>query len=101
MKQLKGTEKQIAWAESIREESINTCDKNIELAKERIEKYPGVASYERDLKAYEEIKSQVVSVFDKIEDAAYIIDNRKSLDSNRIVYLANQLILKMEREERA
>lgn len=100
MKQLKGSEKQIAWAEKIRNGAMETCEINIKLAKEKIERYPGVADFEYDLKAFENLKNQFESLFDDLEDASKIIDKRDVLSSNHVIYMAGKIREEMKRKEK-
>ena len=64
MIKLKGTEKQIKWAEDIKKEMINKI--NIRIERETSEKFK-----KRHMKAIE--------ILNKIDDAKFFIDNREAI----------------------
>jgi len=76
---MKGTEKQIAWAEDIKRTTIDTCKNNIE-------RMNGEALFEANVDAYK----IMLAVIDKIieinadKDAAWWIDHRNTIASQRI-----------------
>jgi len=90
---LTGTEKQIAWAKQIIADSQSTIDKNIA----RIEKVLGEIGWGpksgmgKELATWHKIKESYEKALNEIEkkpnNAAFIIDNRRSLDSGYIVRL--------------
>lgn len=94
MKELKGTEKQIKWADDIRTSAINHCDINIKFAKENLEKNPNVEIYKDNIEFYTMAKNQLVEMFDKIEDAGEIINRREFFTADRINWVVEQLSFK-------
>lgn len=69
---LEGTEKQIAWAETIRKQIIESVEKNIfgRMDSEKIKEHP--ETYERFSKSFESLKRHT--------DASWWIDNRNATD---------------------
>ena len=60
---LKGSEKQVKWAEQIRNNAIDTINKNIDLANERIKKYPSAQKkYQNEIESLQEIGKQLKEV---------------------------------------
>ena len=81
---MKGTEKQIKWAESIVNDAKETIRRNIERS----------ANEQDELKIWKWIEVQYNKTMEQVGDnAALIIDNRKALDSARMVYLSDQVRL--------
>lgn len=100
---LKGTEKQIAWATDLINNAMNTIEKNLENAKNGKDFY---AKY--NVQAFSELKASLEKVIAKLETAEQVIDNRKVLDPSQILHKANmranqlrELDLRAEREEQA
>lgn len=81
--QLKGTEKQVAWANEIRDSAVNTITRNIELCKERNKKHPDMCAVE--LQVWLELKEALFAKIKNIDSAAEIIDMRYRLDPRRIL----------------
>ena len=75
---MKGTEKQIKWAEDIKTGAMNTINANIE----RMSKDPASALEVRVLKILRVVAKRV---FDSIDDAAKIIDRRNYLDGQAMI----------------
>lgn len=100
---LKGTEKQIAWATDLINNAMNTIEKNLENAKNGKDFY---AKY--NVQAFSELKASLEKVIAKLETAEQVIDNRKVLDPSQILHKAStrvnqlrELDLRAEREEQA
>ena len=83
---LNGSEKQVQWAEQIRKNAIDTINKNIDLANERIKKYPSnQKNYQSDIESLQEIGKQLKEVLSKISNASQIIEKRNIFESSRIL----------------
>lgn len=92
MKELKGSEKQIAWANSIRNDAVNTMERNIKSYTERNEKAEGLFAIE--IAVWTELRNMVVSQIKDIDSAAKIIDIRSRLNSSFLADMAQAEILK-------
>ena len=75
---MKGSMKQIQWAEDIRANAINTCTANIE----RMSAEPLFAL---DVKVYKIFRAGLIARFDKIDDAALIIKQKELVDPRSII----------------
>ena len=86
---LTGTEKQIAWANQIRERAVDTINHNIVIWDNR---RTGDKDYDIDdtIEAYKEVGNQLKKVFDQITSASQIIDKRYSITSSRILSLVDE-----------
>lgn len=100
---LKGTEKQIAWATDLINDAMNTIEKNLENAKNGNDFY---AKYK--VQAFSELKASLEKVIAKLETAEQVIDNRSILNPSQILHKAStranqlrELDLRAEREEQA
>ena len=80
---MKGTEKQITWAENIQKTALDTLQRNIDRMKAA-----NVKSYERTIKAFE-----------KCDDAALYIKNRETFSSRSVLQKANEIELIMTNKE--
>lgn len=81
---MKGTEKQIKWAEDIKAEAIANLDNLINYAK-RMESFGDMmksATNYYTSEAAEIVKQYILNAFEKIDDAKYYIDNRAKLTYN-------------------
>lgn len=87
---LVGSEKQVKWAQDIREEAINTVDDNIKLARERYEKYK-MEIYKDAEEAYKEVKKQLIPALATYTKASDLIDRRDMFSSSRIIDLAQKI----------
>lgn len=87
---LEGTEKQIAWANQIREDAINTILSNITLAKQRKEKY-GEPIFDDCIKAFEQVLEQLIHALQTYTKAADLINRREHFSSSRILQLENSI----------
>lgn len=92
MPKLTGSEKQVKWAEQIRDDAIGTVNANIKLAKERMDKVSGSSKkvYEETIDAYKEVGRQLKEELQKITSASTMIDRRNSFSGNRINQLATR-----------
>ena len=82
---MKGSEKQIKWAEDIKSNAFNTIDANLK----RMEKEnPGLFRFE--IQAYKECREMIEKTFTTCEDAKQIIENRDMFDPRRIISIASQ-----------
>lgn len=80
---MKGTEKQIAFANNIIQESRNTIAANIARFTE--------LGLERDVKIWNMVSEQYETAISKIDNAASIIEHRSSLNSSSIMNAYNQI----------
>lgn len=71
---LKGTEKQIAWAEQIRQDTLGTAERNIKSLEDKIKQYGDI--FKPNLAAYKQVRSNLLSALTKIDDASLLIDKR-------------------------
>ena len=92
MKDLIGTEKQVACAESIRDNAVNTLNGNVRIYTERLEKHGKL--FKIDLEVWTELRNMVVSQIKDIESAAKIIDIRHNLDPSFLGQMAETEIIK-------
>ena len=75
MVELKGSEKQIKWAKSIREDFIKDIDRQIKRNERHLETTPyedAIAELERDIKLWKAFKEKL----ENEESASWFIDNR-------------------------
>lgn len=100
MPNLTGSEKQIKWAESIRNGAIETVNGNIELFSERIKQYGNIDLYVDTINAYRHIGKQLSDTLKNITSASKIIDKRDMFSFSRIGHLANEIVNEYERERR-
>ena len=85
---MKGTEKQITWAENIQKTALDTLQRNIDRMKAA-----NVKSYERTIKAFEKCKEELLDCFEKCDDAALYIKNRETFSSRSVLQKANEIDL--------
>jgi hypothetical protein len=91
---LTGSEKQVAWAEQITNDALGTINRNIEIVKERIEKYD-MPNEQVRLDAWLAAKNQYENVILKApeaQNAAWIIDNRKHMDPAAIAHRVDMIV---------
>ncbi len=92
MIKLVGTEKQVEWAQSIISDALSTIEAN---RKKIVDTYPAGTIKDSELKIWDTINQQYQDTLKQIEamphSAAFVIDNRKMLDSSRIIWGSNQL----------
>lgn len=94
--ELKGTEKQVAWANEIRDNAINTINRNIEICEERNKKHINMCAVE--LQVWLELKEAVFSKIENIDRAAEIIDMRHMLDPRAIINLVGDETIRRNRK---
>ncbi len=92
MAALKGSEKQVAWATSIREDAVNTLNGNVKLYTERLEKHGKL--FQIDLDVFVELRDAGVSQIKEIDSATKIIDIRWRLDPDYLINMAQTEIMK-------
>jgi len=80
---MKGTEKQIKWAEDIKANAINTCTANIE----RLSGQPLDAMR---VEVFKVIRKTLIDGFEQIDDAAVIINKRAHFDPMAIIRMADR-----------
>ena len=90
---MKGTEKQIKWAEDIMYDALDTCDKNIKLNGERYEA-TGLDMYKMQATLYKIAKATFEKAFAGIEDASEIIDKRYKYNGKT----ANEYVTRMREQ---
>lgn len=74
---MKGSEKQIKWAEEIKESAFRALDCMVSNYNRRIEwGEDPVRGCGYDLDAVEEVRTQVTEAFNKVEEASTVIDKR-------------------------
>ena len=76
-----GTAKQIAWAEQIKTDALNTLDANI--ARTATEKL-----FEADHQSYRLLKALTIMALEKIQDAGTLIDRRRYFDPAQLTRTA-------------
>ena len=90
--QLTGSEKQVRWANEIRENAINTINANIETARKRMREYPSLSKrYSEDIESFSEIGNQLKAVLEKVTSAEQIINKRHIFEGSRIINEAKKL----------
>lgn len=87
MVELKGTEKQVAWATQIREDAINTINRNIALCEERNKQRKGISDIE--LQIWNQLKEEVMKCIGNIDSASKIIDLKSRLDPKSLIMIVN------------
>lgn len=103
---LKGTEKQVAWAEDIVAIARRTISSNIEniknLQAEYTEKYgEGFKNFRQDeLEAFEKCGESLEAMLANVDSAAKIIDMREKLSSRSILDMVNQYCFVMNNRKR-
>lgn len=76
-----GTDKQIAWAEEIKADALNTLDANIE----RTEK---LQFLREDNEAYRLLKAMTVKALGSIEEAGTLIERRSAFSPRSLTSIA-------------
>lgn len=90
---LKGSEKQIAWAEDIIREARETVKNNIAFIKNLQEKH-GLKVRQDELEAYELCGKQMEEMLANIDSAAKIIDMRDQLSSANINKMVSEYCMR-------
>ena len=94
---MKGTEKQIKWAEDIKEAAYGTVNGNIELLQERLNKYPNWDSLKNEIKGYEKVREVLDIFFNQIAEASQVIDKRFMLEGEALVNQARAYTNKLNK----
>ncbi len=82
---MKGSEKQIKWAEDIKKGAMDTLTNNLERMKNSgHEEY-----YKITIQVFEELKKELEECFEKVDDAKVIIENRNKFASDTILKMAS------------
>jgi len=93
MTNLKGSEKQINWANVIREDAVNTVAANIERLEKSIKEFNyGI----EELEAWNNIKAQIENAFNQLENASDIIDRRNALNPSQLCKMATNMANKIK-----
>lgn len=88
---LKGTEKQVAWAEDIIRVARETVNSNIQTIKEQQEKY-NAEFRKNELDGYTACGKSLEAMLSKVEDASQIISMREKLSSRSINEMVNEYV---------
>lgn len=86
---LKGTEKQVAWAEDIIREARETIKRNIEIEKAEEEKNNVPGFFAIEIACFEECGKSLEQMLSGINEASKIIDMRYRLSSGAILKMVN------------
>ena len=78
MKELKGTQKQVAWAEDIRKNAIGWIEKTIQQYKDRNTEND-TQLFNKNIEAGEMMLEDMKKMLDKVEDTSVIIGMRDKL----------------------
>lgn len=76
---MKGTEKQIAWAQDIRSHAIVDIESNINLNAERYEEFDHHPMYAANIASYKIMRAVIEGIYEAHDDAEYIINHRTIL----------------------
>ena len=89
---LKGTEKQVAWAEDIIAEARRTVQNNLNnIKKQREELGAGFEQFRQDeVEAFEKCGESLETMLAGIGSASKIIDMRSSLSSGNILHMVQE-----------
>lgn len=82
---MKGSEKQIKWAEDIKRGAMDTLTNKLERMKNSKHK----EYYKITIQVFEELKKELEECFEKVDDAKVIIENRAQFASDRILKMAS------------
>lgn len=96
---MKGSEKQIKWAEDIKNRCLETIEINIETCKkERLSFQPYAKDFQREFKAWEILRTDMENIFahEKCQDASYIIDRRDMLTCEKMLELHRMKVKELE-----
>lgn len=89
---MKGSEKQIKWAEEIKESAFGALDCMVRGYNRRIEwGEDPVQGCGYDLEAVEQVRAQVTEAFAKVEDASTIIDKRYKFTQSHLEQIARAI----------
>ena len=89
--ELQGSEKQVKWANQIRQDAMDVVERQIRWYGETITKRPYQDDYlEAALESYKEIKKAISDTFSSVDEASKIIDNRSKFSPERIDNIARK-----------
>lgn len=88
---MKGTEKQIKWAEDIISETRESLSAHIAYCREKAAGTEIPDFWQRDAHIWEAISAEYERTISQIDSAAVVIDNRKLLDSARMQWYFNEI----------
>ena len=74
-----GTEKQIAWAQDIKRQAMESIESNIKTNAERYEEFDHHPMYAANIEAYKIMAAVIEGIFAAHDDAEYIINHRAML----------------------
>lgn len=77
---MKGTEKQIAWAEDIKSAAISNVNHNVVLSMQRYEEYDHHPAYLATAEAFRIMAACLDRIFSVHDDAEYYITHKKSFE---------------------
>lgn len=89
-KELKGSEKQIAWANDIIREARETLSRNIEISEEREAKTGNTGFYRLRIESYKEVQRQLETYLDTVDSAAKIIERKSVFSSESVLRMAQE-----------
>lgn len=87
---MKGSEKQVAWAEQIKANAIGTCDANIDRLNKMLKEYPGFGHTAEELQKFETLKAHLIAKFDTVDNAKWYIDNRDRLSGAHVLTMVEK-----------
>ena len=97
---MKGSEKQIKWAEDILANGKATITRNIELDKERLAKY-GDIMFAESIEIWEQIEAEYDKIIANVTDASEIIAKRHRLSPDALIREVNLRQMEMENKRRS
>lgn len=92
---LKGSEKQIAWAEDILRTARETVDFRLNYYRNKLKnagEYDDIRAYEDGVKASEEVKRQLERAIEPFETAEQVIEKRKFISQEALNKMINDLV---------
>lgn len=89
---LKGSEKQVKWANDIIQEAVDTIEANLKRSRERAKQYPKDTTFSDNVAIWEKLDKAYKALFPaRIDNAAEIIDKRNYLNGRGMVEKFNKL----------
>ena len=76
---MKGTEKQIAWAQDIKRYALANLESNITLYTDCLKEYDNHPLFAANIEAYKIMRAVIEGIFAAHDDAEYIINHREKL----------------------
>ena len=76
---MKGTEKQIAWAQDIKRQALENIESNITLNAARYEEFDKLPMYAANVEVYKIMAAVIEGIFAAHDDAEYIINHHSML----------------------